>query len=146
MPKRRTKVHLTKTQRTELEPFVAHGKKSAQEINRARVSLLAAEGIGDSEIARLLGLSRGTVYNVCQKYQTKGRSPLVECRHDEPRSGRPLKFDSHVEATVTLIACSEPPTGSARWTLHLIADKLVTLGGTDAISQESVRQLLKKTA
>lgn len=145
MPKCRRKVHLSKAQRTELETFVAHGKKSAREINRARVLLLAAEGKGDSDIARLLGLSRGTVYNVCQKYQTKGLSPLGGDLHDAPRSGRPLKFDSRVEAKVTMIACSEPPAGSARWTLHLIADKLVKLDVIDSISHESVRQLLKKT-
>ena len=57
MPKRRRKVHLTKLQRTELETFGAHGKKSAREINRARVVLLAEEGKSDNEIARLLGLS-----------------------------------------------------------------------------------------
>jgi hypothetical protein len=53
MPKRQRKIHLTKAQRAELETFVAHGKKSAREINRARVLLLAEEGRGDSEIARL---------------------------------------------------------------------------------------------
>jgi len=55
MPKPRRKVHLTKAQSTELEAFVARGKKSAREINRARVLLLAEEGKGDSDIARLLG-------------------------------------------------------------------------------------------
>jgi putative transposase len=145
MPKRHRKVHLTKAQRTELEAFVARGKKSAREINRARVLLLAEEGKGDSEIARLLGLSRGTVYNVRKRYQTKARQPLGEVLQDEPRSGRPLKFDSRVEAKVTMIACSEPPAGSARWTLHLIADQLVKLDVIESISHESVRQLLKKT-
>jgi transposase len=145
MPKRRRKVHLTQPQRTELETFVAHGKKSAREINRARVLLLAEEGKSDSEIARLLGLSRGTVYNVRMKYQAKVRRPLGEVLHDVPRSGRPIKLDSRVEAKATMIACSDPPEGRGRWTLHLIADKLVTLGVTDSISHESVRTLLKKT-
>src|SRR5262245_29946959 len=145
MPKRRRKVHLTNAQCVELETFVAHGKKSAREINRARVLLLAAEGKGDSEIARLLGLSRGTVYNVRKRYGTKALKPIREVLKDAPRSGRPLKFDSRVEAKVTMIACSEPPAGSGRWTLHLIADKVVRLGVTDSISHESVRQLLKKT-
>jgi putative transposase len=145
MPKRRRKVHLTKPQRTELETFVAHGKKSAREINRARVLLLAEEGKSDSEIARLLGLSRGTVYNVRRKYQAQAHRPLGEVVHDAPRSGRPIKLDSRVEAKATMIVCSAPPEGRGRWTLHLIADKLVTLGVTDSISHESVRTLLKKT-
>jgi transposase len=109
--------------------------------------LLAQEGRRATAIAQTLGVARGTLYNVCQKYkQQKARTPLVEGLQDEPRSGRPLKFDSRVEAKVTMIACSEPPAGRARWTLHLIADKVVQLGVTDAISHESVRQLLKKTA
>jgi putative transposase len=144
MPKRRKKIPLTKTQRTELETFVAYGKKSAREINRARVLLLAEEGKSDSEIARLLGLSRGTVYNVGKKYQAKARHPLEEVLQDAPRSGRPIKIDSRVEAEVTMLACSEPPTGSARWTLHLIADQLVKLDVIESISHESMRQLLKK--
>lgn len=145
MPKRRRKVHLSKAPRTELETFVAHGKKSAREINRARVLLLAEEGKSASASARLLGLSRGTVYNVRKQYAPKARQPLGEWLQDAPRSGRPLKFDGRVEAKVTRLACSAPPAGRGRWTLHLIADKLVTLGVTDSISHESVRTLLKKT-
>lgn len=145
MPKHRGKVHLTKAQYAELEAFVAHGKKSAREINRARVLLLAQEGKGDSDIARLLGLSRGTVYNVCKTYESRARRPLREVLQDAPRPGRPIKLDSRVEAQVRMLACSEPPDGCSRWTLQLIADKVVTLGVTDAISHESVRQLLKKT-
>ena len=145
MPLRRRKITLTTEERTELERFVTQGRKRAREINRARVLLLAEEGKGDSDIGRLLGLSRGTVYNVRKKYKAKRHSPLVGCLKDAPRSGRPLKFDSRVEAKVTMIACSAPPAGAARWTLHLIADKLVKLDVIDSISHESVRQLLKKT-
>jgi len=145
MPKRRKKVHLTKAQCTELEAFVAHGKKSAREINRARVLLLAEEGKSDSAIVRLLGLSRGTVYNVRKKYASRVRRPVREVLQDAPRPGRPIKLDSRVEAQITMLACSEPPEGCSRWTLHLLADKIVTLGVADAISHESVRQLLKKT-
>jgi transposase len=145
MPKRHRKVHLTKPQRTELETFVAHGKKSAREINRARVLLLAEEGKSDSDSAQLLGLARGTIYNVRMNYQAKARRPLGEVLHDAPRSGRPIKFESRVEAKATRLACSDPPEGRGRWTLHLIADKLVTLGVTNSISHESVRTLLKKT-
>jgi hypothetical protein len=69
----------------------------------------------------------------------------LACIQDKPRSGRPLQFDSRVEAKVSLIACSQPPVGAAHWTLQLIADKLVKLEVVDSISHESVRQLLKKT-
>ena len=147
MAKKQSAVKLTSAERHELEMFVTRGKKSAREITRARILLLTQDGRQVTEIARTLSVSRATIYNVYKRYQTKKpRTPLVEVLEEEPRSGRPLKLDSRVAAKVTLIACSEPPTGRARWTLHLIADKLVKLGVTDTISHESVRQLLKKIA
>jgi putative transposase len=147
MPRKLSTVTLTPDQRHELEMFVAHGKKSAREIKRARIWLLAQDGRRASDIAQTLGVSRGTIYTVCKRYKQKqARTPLVEVLREAPRSGRPLKLDTRVEAQVTMIACSAPPAGRARWTLHLIADKLVRLGVTDAISPESVRQLLKKTS
>src|SRR5262249_15917429 len=139
MPKKRKAIHLTPDERQELERFVASGKKRARPITRGRVLLLMQEGHRPTAIARTLGTSRATVYNVSKKYQQKARTPLLEVLQEEPRSGRPLKLDSRVEAKVTMIACSEPPAGAARWTLHLIADKLVRLGVTDSISHESVR-------
>jgi len=146
MPKKRRAVHLTLHERQELERFVASGKKSARAITRARILLLAQEGHRPTAIARTLGVSRATVYNVSKKDQQKAQTPLLEVLQEEPRSGRPLKLDSEVEAKVTLIACSQPPVGVARWTLHLIADKVVKLGVTAALSHESVRRMLKKTA
>jgi putative transposase len=146
MPKKQRAVKLTPDQRHELEMFVTRGKKSAREITRARILLLTQDGRRASDIARTLRVSRGTIYNVWKKYQQKPRGPLMAVLQEAPRSGRPLKLDSRVEAKVTMIACSEPPAGRARWTLHLIADKLVRLGVTDSISHESVRQLLKKTS
>jgi putative transposase len=147
MPKKKSAITLTPQERHEFETFVAHGKKSAREITRARILLLAQEGRRATDIAQTLGVSRGTIYNVYKRYkQKKARTPLVEVLKEEPRSGRPIKLDARVEAKVTMLACSEPPAGRARWTLHLIADKVVRLGVTESISHESVRQLLKKTS
>jgi len=70
---------------------------------------------------------------------------MLDLLHEAPRSGRPLKIDTRVEANVTMIACSDPPDGCSRWTLQMIADKLVTLAVVDTISHESVRRTLKKT-
>jgi putative transposase len=136
---------LTRTERGELETFVAHGKRSARAITRARILLLSDEGRKDRELTEILGVSRGTVHNVRKKYQQKASAHILDLLQEAPRSGRPLKLDSRVEAKVTMIACSEPPAGCGRWTLHLIADKLVRLGVTASISHESVRRLLKKT-
>jgi putative transposase len=147
MSQKQNAIKLTRAERQELERFVTRGKKSARQITRARILLLTQDGRQVTDIAHTLGVSRGTIYNVYQRYQRKPtRTPLVEVLGDEPRSGRPLKLDSRVAATVTMIACSEPPTGRARWTLHLIADKVVKWGVTESLSHESVRQVLKKTA
>jgi transposase len=145
MSQKQRTVKLTQAERHELEMFVTRGKKSAREITRARILLLTQEGRHVTDIAQTLGVSRGTIYNVYKRYKVKKtQPPLVAVLKDEPRSGRPLKLDAGVQAKVTMIACSEPPAGQARWTLHLIADKLVKLGVTDSISHESVRQVLKK--
>jgi putative transposase len=145
MPKQRPAVKLTKAERQALEKFVGHGRKSARAITRARILLLSDEGRKDRELTEILGVSRGTVHNVRKKYQRKAYTHILDLLHEAPRSGRPLEFDSRVGAQVTMIACSAPPTGCARWTLHMIADKLVKLEVTDSISHESVRRMLKKT-
>ena len=145
MPRKRRAVTLTKAERGELERFVAQGKRSARAITRARILLLSDEGRRECELTELLGVSRGTVYNVRTRYQQKAQAHILDLLQVGARSGRPIKLDSGVEAKVTMIACSEPPAGRARWTLQLIADKLVKLEVTDSISHESVRRLLKKT-
>jgi transposase len=139
-------VRLTQEERNALADFVAQGKKSARAITRARILLLSDEGWKERELSELLGVSRGTVSHVRKKYQQKGRAPILELLHEASRSGRPLTLDSQIEAKTAMISCSAPPPGRGRWTLHLIADKLVKLAVTETISHESVRRLLKKTS
>jgi putative transposase len=145
MPEKRQAVRLTTAERDILETFVAHGTKSARAINRARILLLLDEGRREKELTTILGVSRGTIYNVRQKYMKQEHAHILDVLHEAPRSGRPLKIDSRVEAHVTMLACSDPPEGYGRWTLHMIADKLVQLTVIDRISHESVRRTLKKT-
>lgn len=145
MRKQHRAVTLTKAEREGLERFVAQGKKSARAITRARILLLSDEGRKERELTEILGVSRGTVSNVRQKYRQKRQAHILDLLRDEPRSGRPVKFDSRVAATVTMIACSTPPKGRGRGTLRLLVDKVVELAVTDSISYEGVRRLLKKT-
>jgi len=145
MPAKRQEVRLTATERDILEQFVAHGTKSARAINRARILLLLDEGRPEKELTTIIGVSRGTIYNVRQKYLQKEHAHVLDVLHEAPRSGRPIKIDSRVEAHVTMIACSDPPEGYGRWTLHMMADKLVQLTVIDTISHESIRRTLKKT-
>jgi putative transposase len=145
MPTQGRAIKLTRNERRELETFGAQGKKSARAITRARILRLAADGRKDKELTELVGVSRGTVHRVRKKYQQKAKGQIGEVLQEAPRSGRPLRLDSRVEAKVTRIACSEPPAGYGRWTPQRIADQGVKLEVTDAISDESVRRVLKKT-
>ena len=73
MPTKQRVVTLTQRERKALEDFVSHGKKSARAITRARILLLLDEGRKEHELTEILGVSRGTVYNVRKKYQQKGQ-------------------------------------------------------------------------
>lgn len=146
MRKKKHVVHLSRQERHELNTFVSRGKKSAREITRARILLLAEEGKKDQEIVDLLGVSRQTVSGLRKKYSEHSDAPILEVLKDEPRSGRPIKIDTRVEANLTVIACSDPPNGSAHWTLRMMADQLVKLEIIESISHESVRVALKKTS
>lgn len=144
MPNKRYAVQLTPQEREQLERYVRQGKKSARAITRARVLLLADEQYSDEDIGATLGISRQTVYNMRKKYQKRQSKHILDLLPEKPRAGQPVKVDSRVASYVAMIACSEAPAGAARWTLQLIADRLVELTVVDTICVESVRKALKK--
>ena len=146
MARKRIEVKLTQDEHESLSTYVTRGQKSAREINRARILLLANDGLKDQDIEKVLRVSRVTIYSMRKKYQSKGVQHILDVLQDEPRGGRPMKFDSKIEAQVTMIACSAPPQGAARWTLQLIAEKLITLDMVDTISHARVRSIVKKTS
>jgi transposase len=137
-------VHLTAQERESLEGYVKHGNRSARAITRARVLLLADEQQSDDEIRETLGVSRRTVCSLRKKYARRQGQPILALLQEAPRPGQPVKVDTRVAAHVALIACSAPPTGAARWTLQLIADRLVELNVVETLCLESVRKALKK--
>ena len=145
MPKMKHPVTLSAQERQALQAFVSRGKRAAREITRARLLLFADAGKKDAEIRHLLGVSRGTIHHVRKKYCQRAHEHLLDFLKEAPRSGAPIKIDSRVEAHVTMIACSDPPAGSARWTLHMIADKLVQCEVIAAISHDSIRRTFKNT-
>jgi hypothetical protein len=138
-------VSLTAAQRATLNAFVSSGHKKAREITRARILLLADAGHTDQEIMAVLGCCRPMAWAIRKRYAQGHFDTIIDLLHDAPRGGRPIRVDSRVEARISLIACSDPPPGSARWTLHMIADRLVKLEAIESISHERVRQALKKT-
>ena len=134
-------VSLKEQEREELKQYLSKGKSSARSLTRARILLLADEGRDNEMIAEALKVSKSTVSRIRTRYCEGG---LDFALHEKARSGAPPKIDGKIEAQLTLLACSEPPDGRSKWTLRLLADKLVEMGVVDSISHMSVQRLLKK--
>jgi len=146
MPKyKKYHITLSECERETLENFVSDGKKSAREINRARILLLSDKEKRDKDVSEILGVSVRTVSSVRKKFSGGRHKSVLDFLKEQPRSGRPIKIDTRTEANITMIACSDPPDGHAKWTLRMIADRIVRLETAESISHESVRTLLKKT-
>lgn len=140
------KVTLTTESRERLESIIHSGDEPARTQTRARILLLTDYSQGkhwsDEAIAAALLCSQKTVGNVRQRYVEEG---LHAALYDKPRPGQTPKLTGEVEAHLTLLACSDPPEGHARWTVRLLADKLVELEIVEAISHVAVWERLKKT-
>jgi len=149
MPHKKYLVTLTPEERDWLTGLVSAGKRSALTITRARILLKADQAPGgpaweDQDIARALDCSVRTVERVRQRFVERGLEPALG-RKPQDRPSRERKFDGAAEARLIALACSQPPEGHARWTLKLLADRLVELEVFDSVSDETVRRVLKKT-
>lgn len=136
-------VDLTQAETEQLTELTQKGRPGARKIKRANILLLADRGKTDSEIATTLRTSIPTVERIRRKFVVGG---LEFALNERSRSGRLPKIGQKVEAILTTLAQSVPPHGRKRWTLQLLADRLVALTHLESISYESVRQVLKKTA
>lgn len=141
-------VELTEAERRDLRELVDAGKAAAQKIKHANILLKADQAEGgpawnDKRIAEAFGCHRTTVENVRKRLVFEGIDAAINRRREGV--GRPRKVDGDVEAKITMIACSEPPEGRSRWTLQLIADRLVELDVVDSCSSASVCRAMKKT-
>lgn len=135
-------VTLSEAQRTELRTLIRTGTASARVLARARVLLLVDEGRTDDQIATSLHVGTTTVERLRRRFMESG---LKATLHDRPRPGGMPKLDGKQEALLVALACSEPPQDRTKWTMQLLADKLVAIGAIDSISDETVRRVLKKT-
>ena len=144
--KKRYVVKLTQQERKLLKGIVKRGKGPAYRIRHAHVLLHADKNESsktDEEIAGLLQCHSQTVFNIRKKYSEEGLTRAVGRKHRES-SPIPRKLDGAKEARLITIACSQPPEGSAQWTLQLLADKMVKLKIVDTISWKTVGRVLKK--
>lgn len=142
------RVTLTKEEREYLKTIIGGGKHSIRKFNRAKILLLAdesAEGpsMTDETIAKKLDISMSTVARVRRIFVTKGDlENVLNFNHD--KAGRSSKIDGTVQATLVAQACSQAPEGRCRWTVRLLADRLVELGVVNTISHTAVSAALKK--
>lgn len=151
MPAKKYKVTLTESERSELGALISKGKSAARKLAHARILLACDEGTdtdrrppSDTEVAAAVHVSRPTVERVRKAFVEEGLERALNAKR--PRRTRPPAFDGESEAKLIALACSPPPQGRARWTLKLLADRLVELEVFESISHETVRQVLKKRA
>ena len=148
MPAKRYKVTLEPDERRDLEKLISRGKGAARRLAHARILLHADQGEGrpgkiDAEIAEAVGVSVATIERVRQRFVEEGLEAALSPR--PPRRLYPRKLDGEAEARLIALACGPPPEGRARWTLRMLADRMVVLGHIDAVSYETVRTTLKQT-
>lgn len=141
-------VRLTPEDRQTLQAIVDKGQGGAGKLLRARMFLKAdvsddGPGWTDEAIADAFEVGLSTVHRLRQRLVEEGLDAALLRKPQSTR--RPTKLDGAQEAQLIAIACSKAPAGRARWTLQLLADKLVELKVVDSISDETVRQRLKKT-
>jgi|SRR3984957_1264527 len=142
------RVTLNNKEREYLEAIINEGKQSNRKFNRAKILLLCDEGsdgpsMTDEKIAEKLDVSLSTVARVRRLFITNENVEAV-LNFNHTKAGRLPKIDGRVQATLVAQACSQPPEGRCKWTLSLLADRLVELNVVDAISRTAVGTALKK--
>ncbi len=142
------RIVLDDAQRAELRTLVGSGVAPARMLTRARVLLKADHGAGgpswsDAAIAGALDLHPSTVQRIRRQFVTEGLAATLQRKRPDRVYARAL--DGRQEAHLVALACSDPPTGAARWSLRLLADELIRLEVVETVSHETVRRTLKQT-
>jgi hypothetical protein len=141
-------VRLSEKERGELEQIVKKLKGTSERVRRANILLKADVGgpnWTDAKIAEALSCRTRTVENIRLRFVTEGFEAVLN-RKKRETPPRPKLLDGKQEAEVIALRLSKPPAGFANWTLRLLANQVVELGIAEAISYETVRRTLKKTA
>ena len=135
-------VNLTQEEQEGLQKLVTSGRTAARTLTRARILLKTASGDNDETIAQALDVALSTIYRVRQRCVEEGVEAAITARR--PRRDYRRKLDGEQEAHLIALTCSQPPEGYARWSLRLLANRIVQLGYADSVSHETVRGTLKK--
>ena len=140
---RQTELRLTDKDRELIESYRAKGLHHAREVNRAHILCALERGIAESQIMAVLGVGRTVIWRTRAAYLEGG---VEYALRDAARPGKPRRYGTDVEAQISALACSEPPTGAKRWTIALLEQAAQAQAGIGPISRETVRRMLKKTA
>lgn len=141
-------VELTPEERRYLRDLTGKGKAAAYKIRHANILLHVDQGDEgpswkDVEAAEVFGCHEATVENIRKRFVLDGLDAAVARRREGV--GRPRTIDGDAEARLTVLACSKPPEGRTRWTLRLLASKMVELNIVDECSRMTVQRTIKKT-
>ncbi len=136
-------VNLTTAERDSLRQLVRSGRAPARRLARARVLLKADEGLSDPEVAAAVEVGVATVHRIRQRCVEEG---LDAALGERPRRGAPSLLSPKAQAHLVAVACSTPPDERHRWTLRLLAERVIELKLAEHCSYETVRRVLKKTS
>ncbi len=136
-------VNLKEDEKNTLLQLTCKGQLSARKFKRAHILLLANENKTDRQIAQALATSIPTVERTRKRFVFEGT--IEAALNEKPRLGSKRTLDEKGEVVLATVTESQPPAGYKRWTMRMLADRLVELGVTDSISYETVRRVLKKT-
>lgn len=138
------KVTLTDEEREELRQLISKGKGAARKLLHARILLKADNPVGwnDQAISEALEVSISTIERVRERFVEAGLSAALD--RQAPRRVYQRKLDGEQEAPLVALVCSQPPEERGRWTLKLLAQKMVELEYVERIAPETIRRTLKK--
>lgn len=140
---KQTPLKLREYERSWLHGVRRRGLSSAREVNRAHILLSLDEGIEEKMILRVLGVSRGCLWQTRAKYLEGG---LGFAMNEKARPGPPVRYDARAQAEITALACSQAPKGCKRWTVRSLLEAARHKTGLENVSRETVRLMLKKTS
>ena len=135
-------IKLSEQDKSVLHQITAKGVSKASVHKRVYGLLQLDSGVSFKDVSKSLNVKPDTVSDWCERYKTGG---LYRVLNDEPRSGRPIVINGESKAKITALACSNPPDGRLKWTLRLLADRIVELEYCEGVSHTYVGHILKKT-
>lgn len=138
------RVHLSEAERQELKQVVSQGQSPARMIRRAQILLKSDAGETDEAISEAVMVSSQTVYTVRKQCVQEGMNASLHRTPGRKAGQVPKSLDGVAEAHLVALTCGEPPEGYERWSMRLLANRMVVLEHVEAVSHETVRVALKK--